>query len=126
MLSHAKLVAFGATTDADRAIDFYTKVLGLTVRYVDDYAVSLDCDGVELRLQRVERFSPQAFTSLGWQVDDVAAVLDTLARHGVTAERYPWLEQDADGVWHAPSGARVAWFKDPDGALLSVAQYPAG
>jgi hypothetical protein len=40
--------------------------------------------------------------------------------------RYPWFEQDAHGVWQAPSGARVAWFKDPDGNLLSVTQYPAG
>lgn len=49
---------------------------------------------------------------------------DSLAEHGVAFERYAWLAQDERGVWNAPSGTRVAWFKDPDGNLLSIAQYP--
>jgi catechol 2,3-dioxygenase-like lactoylglutathione lyase family enzyme len=125
MVSAAKLVAFGATTDSVRAAAFYTKVLGLSIRYEDDFAISLDSNGVEVRLQKVERFTPQTFTTLGWQVASVPAVLERLSQHGVTPERYRWLDQDAAGVWQAPSGARVAWFKDPDGNLLSVAQYPA-
>jgi catechol 2,3-dioxygenase-like lactoylglutathione lyase family enzyme len=124
MLTDAKLVAFGATTDGARAARFYRDVLGLRMRYEDDFAVSLDSGGIELRLQKVERFTPQSFTTLGWQVARVLDVLQQLARHGVTPERYPWLDQDAAGVWEAPSGARVAWFKDPDGNLLSVAEYP--
>ena len=126
MLIGAKLVAFGATVDATRARAFYSGVLGLTVRYEDDFAVSLDCQGTELRLQKVERFAPQPFTTLGWQVDSVADLVDRLRHCGVTFERYPWLDQDESGVWHAPSGARVAWFKDPDGNLLSVAEYAVG
>lgn len=126
MLMGAKLVAFGATTDGARAAAFYTQVLGLTVRYEDDFAVSLDSEGVELRLQKVERFTPQPFTTLGWQVSAIADMVERLVQHGVVLERYPWLNQDASGVWQAPSGARVVWFKDPDGNLLSVAQYAAG
>ncbi|MEO8049621.1 MAG: hypothetical protein ABI833_04325 [Acidobacteriota bacterium] len=47
--------------------------------------------------------------------------------HGLTAagvrfERFPWTEQDELGVWNAPGGAEGAWFKDPDGNLLSVSQ----
>ena len=68
---------------------------------------------------------PQQFTVLGWQVRDVTAILDTLAGRGVRPERYPPLVQDERGVWDAPSGARVAWFRDPDGNVLSVAEYPA-
>jgi hypothetical protein len=56
----------------------------------------------------------------------VAHVVGQLVRHGVRLERYPWLDQDPSGVWLAPSGARVAWFKDPDGNLLSVVEYSAG
>ena len=123
MLTGAHLVAFAATANPAGAAAFYIDVLGLTLRYEDDYAISLDSDGVELRLQKVERFSPQPFTTLGWQVPSVAEVVERLTRHGVAMERYPWLEQDARGVWSAPSGARIAWFKDPDGNLLSVAQY---
>ncbi len=125
MLKDAKLVSFAATTDGARAAKFYGELLGLPIRSDDNFAIAFDAAGTELRLQKLEQFTPQPFTALGWQVADVADVLDHLARHGVSPERYPWLEQDARGVWQAPSGARVAWFKDPDGNLLSVAQYPA-
>jgi catechol 2,3-dioxygenase-like lactoylglutathione lyase family enzyme len=126
MLTGAKLIAFGATTDGARAVAFYASVLGLSVRYEDDFAVSLESGGIELRLQKIERFAPQPFTMLGWQVPSVAHVVGQLVRHGVRLERYPWLDQDPSGVWLAPSGARVAWFKDPDGNLLSVVEYSAG
>ncbi len=126
MLSDAKLVAFAATTDGARAAEFYRGVLGLIVRSEDDFAIAFDAAGVEIRLQKLERFTPQPFTALGWQVSDIASVVQRLTKHDVVPERYPWLEQDTLGVWDAPSGARVAWFKDPDGNLLSVAQYPAG
>jgi catechol 2,3-dioxygenase-like lactoylglutathione lyase family enzyme len=126
MLRHAALVAFAATTDSARALDFYTRVLDLPLRYEDEYAISLDAAGVELRLQKVEQFTPQPFTVLGWQVGDVADVIQRLTGYGVRLERYPWLAQNDVGVWRAPSGAAVAWFKDPDGNLLSVAEYAAG
>ncbi len=126
MLHGSKLVAFAATTDSARAAEFYSGVLGLGIRSDDAFAISIDANGVELRLQKVERFSPQPFTALGWQVSDVTDIVARLAQHGVSSERYSWLEQDAAGIWSAPSGARIAWFKDPDGNLLSVVQYPAG
>ena len=61
----------------------------------------------------------------GWQVSGINAVVTALAAQGVRFERYSGLEQDAQGIWSAPSGARVAWFQDPDGNVLSVAEYPA-
>jgi len=125
MLRDAKLVAFGAITDAARAANFYVGTLGLTVRYEDDFALVLDANGVELRLQKVRALTPAGFTALGWEVRDVDAVAAALEEQGISLERYRWLEQDARGVWQAPSGARIAWFRDPDGNLLSVAQYPA-
>jgi catechol 2,3-dioxygenase-like lactoylglutathione lyase family enzyme len=124
MLDRETLVAFGATTDAARAARFYRDVLGLRVRSDDAFALVLDANGTELRLQKVESFSPQRFTVLGWQVRDLDATLAALAARGVSGERYAGLDQDDRGVWRAPSGARIAWFKDPDGNLLSVAQYP--
>lgn len=123
MLEGAKLVAFAATTDGARAAAFYTTVLGLTLRYQDAFAVSLRSGDNEVRLQKVERFTPQPFTALGWQVASVTDVVQRLREHGVTPERYAGLAQDVNGVWKAPSGARIAWFKDPDGNLLSVAEY---
>ena len=122
----AKLVAFGAITDGARAANFYVGTLGLTVRYEDDFALVLDANGVELRLQKVRALTPAGFTTLGWEVRDVDAVAAALEERGIVLERYRWLEQDARGVWQAPGGARIAWFRDPDGNLVSVAQYPAG
>ena len=124
MLGDAKLVAFAATTDGARAATFYRDVLGLPIRSDDAFAIAFDAAGTELRVQKVERFTPQAFTTLGWQVLDVGHVVRVLASYGIQPERYPWLGQDGDGIWVAPSGARVAWFKDPDGNLLSAAEYP--
>ena len=45
-----------------------------------------------------------------------------LKSRGVKFERYTGLNQDADGIWQAPEGALVAWFKDPDGNILSLVQ----
>jgi catechol 2,3-dioxygenase-like lactoylglutathione lyase family enzyme len=126
MLDSAKLVAFGATSRAAEASRFYRDALGLRLRSEDDYALVFDANGVELRLQKVATVKPQPFTMLGWQVPDLDALLDTLGRRGVRCERFPGMGQDARGVWRAPSGARVAWFKDPDGNILSAAQYPDG
>ncbi len=126
MLAAAILVAFGATTDGTRAAAFYGTVLGLPMRSDDAFAIVFDANGVELRLQKVERLTSQPITSLGWQVADIGQVLTQLAAANIRTERYVGLDQDAAGVWCAPSGARVAWFRDPDGTLLSVAQYPAG
>jgi hypothetical protein len=76
-----------------------------------------------LRVTRVERLEPQPFTVLGWRVADAQASVRALAARGVTFERYSTLEQDDLGIWVTPTGTRVAWFKDPDGNVLSVSQY---
>jgi hypothetical protein len=60
---------------------------------------------------------------LGWQVNDIGAIVRGLAAKGIKFERYPWMEQDDLGIWSAPSGAKVAWFKDPDGNVLSVSRH---
>jgi predicted enzyme related to lactoylglutathione lyase len=77
-----------------------------------------------LRVQKVERTAPPPFTVLGWQVVDIAAVVNDLAKRGVTFEIYSGMGQAADGIWRSPTGARVAWFKDPDGNTLSLTQMP--
>ena len=76
MLGDARLTAFAATTAAAPAREFYTGVLGLRLRYEDDFALSLDSGGIELRLQKVESFTPQPFTTLGWRVANVAECPD--------------------------------------------------
>ena len=120
MLDGASPVAFVATTDGDRARAFYAGVLGLPFIADEGVALVFDLKGTMLRVTRTERLAPQPFTVLGWRVDDATSAVQELAQRGVRFERYPQLEQDELGIWTSPSGARVAWFNDPDGNLLSV------
>jgi catechol 2,3-dioxygenase-like lactoylglutathione lyase family enzyme len=122
MLTRNKLMAFLATSDGARARAFYEGTLGLRVTSDDDFALALDAGGTILRVQKVEEVSPHPFTALGWEVPDIAATADALAARGVRFQRYGGMEQDARGVWRSPSGARIAWFTDPDGNVLSLTQ----
>jgi catechol 2,3-dioxygenase-like lactoylglutathione lyase family enzyme len=125
MLADARLTAFVATANAARSKAFYERTLGLRLVGDDSFALVFDANGTELRIQKVETVQPPPFTVLGWQVADIRKAMAGLSTRGVTFERYAFLEQDNVGIWSAPGGAKVAWFKDPDGNLLSVAQYEA-
>ena len=70
----------------------------------------------------VQDVRPQPHTVLGWKVKDATAMARALAKAGVKLERFPGLSQDEDGIWSAPGGSKIAWFKDPDGNVLSIAQ----
>ena len=125
MIGKFALTAFLATSNPRRAKVFYEKTLGLRLVDDDKFALVFDAAGVPLRIQKVSELRPQAFTSLGWQVQNIRRLITGLLKKGVVLERYEFLEQDDWGVWLAPSGTRVAWFKDPDGNLLSVSESGA-
>ena len=46
--------------------------------------------------------------------------MKALVAAGGKFERYNFLEQDELGIWTPGENIHVAWFKDPDGNLLSV------
>jgi catechol 2,3-dioxygenase-like lactoylglutathione lyase family enzyme len=125
MLHAANIVAFVATVDSARSRAFYEGVLGLRVISDDPFSTVYDANGVELRLQKVSAFTPQPHTSLGWSVSSIHDSVRAVASRGAVFEKYPHMKQDTDGVWDSPSGAKVAWFKDPDGNLLSLTQPPS-
>lgn len=122
MLETATIVPFVATTKAEEARAFYERTLGLRLVADEPFALVFDANGVTLRVAKVQSLAPAAHTVLGWRVDDLAAAVAALAGRGVVFERYPGLPQDASGVWTSPGGARIAWFKDPDGNVLSLTQ----
>jgi catechol 2,3-dioxygenase-like lactoylglutathione lyase family enzyme len=124
MLEGSRLMAFVPVSDAGRARGFYRNVLGLRLIDEDGFALAFDVEGVMLRATLVPKFVPQPFTVLGWQVADAAATARKLTACGVALLRYPGMKQDEDGLWHAPGGALVGWFKDPDGNVLSITQLP--
>lgn len=123
MLAKAKLTAFVATANPARAKTFYQTTLGLRLLTDDQFALAFDANGTQLRIQKVETLTPHPFTSLGWTVPDIAKAVAALVERGVSFERYEYMKQDKLGVWKAPSGAKVAWFKDPDGNLLSLTEH---
>src|SRR5947208_14663473 len=102
MLSSATPTAFLATTDLARAKDFFAGTLGLRLREVDDFAVSLHTGAIELRVTLVAALSPAPYTVFGWRVADIAATVDQLTGRGVGFLRYPGMTQDSHGVWTAP------------------------
>ena len=124
MMGGNRLMAFVPVSNADEARWFYRDRLGLELVAEDGFALAFNVEGVMLRATLIPKFTPQPFTVLGWQVVDACAVAKRLAAGGVALERYSGLAQDDDGLWHAPGGALVGWFKDPDGNVLSITQLP--
>jgi len=122
MLGKTRLVAFVATTDGARARQFYGERLGLKIVSDDAFALVCEANGGPLRIQKVGSLLPQGFTVLGWEVLNIEATVDGLVARGVQFDRFEGMDQDERAIWRAPSGARVAWFKDPDGNMLSVTQ----
>jgi catechol 2,3-dioxygenase-like lactoylglutathione lyase family enzyme len=122
MLAQAPIIAFVATARPDLARQFYTEVLGLRLTHEDQFALAFDAGGTMLRVTIVQQLQPAGYTVLGWIVHDIHAAVADLRSRGVEFERFGFMQQDADGIWTAPGGARVAWFKDPDGNTLSVTQ----
>jgi catechol 2,3-dioxygenase-like lactoylglutathione lyase family enzyme len=122
MLSDKKLKAFIPTINPSKAKEFYMNALGLKLLSEDNYALEFDANGTLLRITIVPELKPHPFTVLGWDVDNIIYMIESLVSKGVVFERYNFLKQDKLGVWVAPSGAKVAWFKDPDGNLLSLTE----
>jgi len=120
-LRSAELVAFAATTDAARSRAFYEGKLGLKFVAEDPYMLVLESGGTRLRLQKGPELTTVPRTVLGWRVRDIESTVKGLAADGVAIEHYDWIKQ-SDGIAEFPDGSRVAWFRDPDGNILSVAQ----
>jgi catechol 2,3-dioxygenase-like lactoylglutathione lyase family enzyme len=109
------------TRDRARATSFYRDTLGLPLAHEDKFAAVFNIGGITLRVSIVADFTPHEHTILGFNVPDVAATVKGLREKGVTFNIYQGFKQDELGVWTAPGGTvLVAWFKDPDGNVLSV------
>ncbi len=117
-------ILFAATTNSKRSRKFYEKALGLEFVADDPFALVFRIGRLQLRIQKVARKPRISHTVLGWAVRDIRKAGRQLSSAGVGFIRYDGLDQDADGVWLAPGGARVAWFRDPDDNILSLTEYP--
>jgi catechol 2,3-dioxygenase-like lactoylglutathione lyase family enzyme len=123
MLGNQNIVAFAPTTDFERARAFYEGILGLRFKHEDGVALVLDANGIMLRIAKVPVFEPARFTILGWEVQGIHDVVAKLTARGLVFEQFGLPNQDEAGVWTAPTGDKVAWFKDPDGNILSLSEH---
>jgi catechol 2,3-dioxygenase-like lactoylglutathione lyase family enzyme len=120
----AKVGTFIATRDRAQAKAFYGGVLGFPQVHEDEFAVVYDLNGIKLRVSTVKDHKPAMQTVLGWEVPDIEASVKVLKAKGVKFNIYEGFKQDALGIWTAPGTTnRIAWFLDPDGNNLSLAQH---
>jgi len=123
MLGATDVIAFVPTTDSAKARAFYEGVLGLQFISDDGFALVFSANRIMLRVIRAQQFTPVQYTILGWRVKQIADVVAQLETRGVHFERFGFFEQDDLGIWKAPNGDKVAWFKDPDGNVLSLSEH---
>jgi len=123
MLGSTNIVAFVPITDSNKSRAFYEGVLGLRFVKDDGFALVLEANGITIRAAKMKEVNPAQFTILGWQVSEIESVVRALGGKGVQFEIFGFFKQDELGIWTAPTGDKVAWFKDPDGNILSVSQH---
>jgi catechol 2,3-dioxygenase-like lactoylglutathione lyase family enzyme len=123
MLGSHKIVAFIQITNIEKARDFYEGILGLRFVKDDGFAAVFDANGIMVRAAMMKEFTPLQSTVLGWQVMEIEDMVRALQKKGVHFEIFGFFKQDELGIWTAPTGDKVAWFKDPDGNILSVSQH---
>jgi catechol 2,3-dioxygenase-like lactoylglutathione lyase family enzyme len=122
MLALGKIVGFVLTKDYDKARAFYERALGCEFVSLDQFALVVKTGDHHIRISKAPNFTPLPSTVLGWEVSDIEAVVDSLTERGVVFEKYPFVEDKERGIWTSPGGNKVAWFKDPDGNVLSISQ----
>ncbi|MGC2448408.1 MAG: VOC family protein [Candidatus Sulfotelmatobacter sp.] len=123
MLGSTNIVAFVPIKDAEKARAFYEGLLGLRFVKDDGFALVFEANGIMIRAAKMKDFTPAQFTILGWEVSGIENMVRALESKGVHFEIFGFFKQDEFGIWTAPTGDKVAWFKDPDGNVLSVSQH---
>jgi catechol 2,3-dioxygenase-like lactoylglutathione lyase family enzyme len=123
MLNKSKLICFAATTKPAEARAFYGETLELSLVEESPFAFVFNANGTMLRVQRVREIPKAQFTTLGWEVGDIRSTIQQLNKKGIRFERYDHVPQDELGIWITPDGSKVAWFKDPDGNILSLTEF---
>lgn len=124
MLASGKIVGFVPTKDYDKARAFYEGKLGFEFVSLDQFALVMRAGDHMIRIAKVQNFTPLQGTILGWEVENIEAVVNWLRDRGVATEKYPFVQDRELGIWTTPTGDKVAWFKDPDGNILSVSRHP--
>jgi catechol 2,3-dioxygenase-like lactoylglutathione lyase family enzyme len=114
-----------AVSDLDRAREFYEQTLGFTPSSVDPAGVFYAAGaGTRFLVYPSQQAGSNAATYLGFETADIEAEVADLTGRGIAFEQYEGYT-NADGI--ADTGTvRSAWFKDPDGNIVGVAELNRG
>jgi len=123
MLSAGKLIGFVPTKDSARSREFYEGKLGFKFVSDDQFALVMHAGESTIRIAKASDFKPAQYTVMGWEVTNMEAMVKWLTDRGVAFEKYPFVQDQEHGIWTTPNGDKVAWFKDPDGNVLSLSQH---
>jgi catechol 2,3-dioxygenase-like lactoylglutathione lyase family enzyme len=117
--------------DLERARAFYSEKLGLEPVEERPGGLRYECGGGRFSLFESTGAASGEHTQMGWEVDDIDAVVAQLRSRGVVFEEVdvPGL-RTVDGIAEVegnyPSaggvGERAAWFRDSEGNLLGIGQ----
>jgi predicted enzyme related to lactoylglutathione lyase len=123
MLASMDMIGFLLTKDYEKARSFYEGNLGFEFVSLDQFALVMQAGKSMIRIVKDPTFTPLRSTVLGWKVDDIEGMVDWLTKRGVVFDKYPFVQDKERGIWTAPGGSKVAWFKDPDGNVLGVSEH---
>lgn len=123
MLAASRMIGFVPTKDSEKAREFYEGKLGFRFVSDDPFALVMRAGETMIRIAKAKDFTPAAYTVLGWEVQKMEAIIGWLKDRGVVFEKYPFVQDQELGIWTTPTGDKVAWFKDPDGNVLSLSQH---
>jgi catechol 2,3-dioxygenase-like lactoylglutathione lyase family enzyme len=116
-------VSFLYVGERERALGFYCETLGFELRGSDAFGDFIDLGGALLRMTVMPDHRAHPHPVLGWNVDDIGGAVEALSDRGVTFTIHEGMGQDPLGIWTSPDGkAKVAFFADPDGNVLSLSQ----
>lgn len=109
-----------AVRDLDRARAFYEETLGLKEEENFGEGFILRSGDTRVTVYRSEFAGTNKATALAFDVDDIGKEVAELKDKGIFFEHYdlPGLEQKGD--LYVAEGMKTAWFKDPDGNILSL------
>jgi catechol 2,3-dioxygenase-like lactoylglutathione lyase family enzyme len=123
MLGGKDAAAVLAVSDLQRARDFYENTLGLEVIQETPGAIFYRSGNSAVLVYPSEFAGTNKATGAAWAVgDEFDSIIETLKGKGVTFEHYDDLpDTTRDGDVHQMGDFKAAWFKDPDGNILSLA-----
>ena len=121
MLRDTDAVATLAVKDLNAAAKFYEGTLGLSRADTEDHeAIVFESGDTTINVYQSRFAGTNKATALTWTVDDVDDIVRTLKGKGVKFEHYDLPDTTREGDVHVSGDVKVAWFKDPDGNILSV------